>query len=127
MKKNLLNTESSSRLERFAGHATNDNHEETIAGRKVSQDETSRRKKADIVKTSIKLPRELKEQTQALARLKQITWVALIEKGLENQLRANAKLMNQFTRYHIDEDIPPDGTSGTSGTSGTNISIDMEE
>ena len=33
-------------------------------------------------------------------------------------------LMNQFTRYHIDEDIPPDGTSGTSGT---NISIDMEE
>lgn len=22
-------------------------------------------------------------------------------------------LMNQFTRYHIDEDVPPDGTGGT--------------
>lgn len=112
MKKNFINTETS-RLDRFANHSIKDNSEETIAGRKVSQDENSRRKKIDIVKTSIKLPRELKEQTQALARLKQITWISLIEKGLENQLRANAKLMNQFTKYHIKEDVPPDGTSGT--------------
>lgn len=118
MKKNFINTETS-RLDRFANHSIKDNNEETIAGRKVSQDENSRRKKIDIVKTSIKLPRELKEQTQALARLKQITWISLIEKGLENQLRANAKLMNQFTKYHIEENVQPDGTSGTSGTDGT--------
>ena len=59
MKKNFINTETS-RLDRFANHSIKDNDEETIAGRKVSQDENSRRKKIDIVKTSIKLPRELK-------------------------------------------------------------------
>lgn len=44
----------------------------------------------------------------ALARLKQMTWISLIERGLENQLKANAKLMNQFTKYHIDERNSPD-------------------
>lgn len=99
--KDFSNDHSVSRLDRFK-HSHEGGSGGYIAGRKVSQDETTREEKNDIVKTSIKIPRKLKEQSQALAALKQMTWTALIEKGLENQLKANADLMNQFTKYHID-------------------------
>lgn len=100
-----------SRLDRFANMKKENGAE--IAGRRVSLTEDDLEKKAAgpkakvLVKTSIKIDRDLKEKSMALARLKQMTWISLIERGLENQLKANAKLMNQFTKYHIDESNSP--------------------
>lgn len=100
-----------SRLDRFANMKKE--NEAEIAGRRVSLTEGDLEKRVGpkekvLVKTSIKIDRDLKEKSMALARLKQMTWISLIERGLENQLKANAKLMNQFTKYHIDERNSPD-------------------
>lgn len=116
-------TSSGSRLDKFASHKTQNANTGSIAGRKVSQIEEEHIEKVELVKTSIRIPKDLKEKTQALAHLKQVSWTELIEQALENQLRANAQKMNQFTRFHIDDGVPQDGTSGTNGTcgmSGTN-------
>lgn len=98
-------TTQGSRLERYANNTSH--KEASIAGRKVSLTEEELEKtppaKKELVKTSIKIDKALKEKTMALANLKQMTWIGLIEKALENQLRANAKMMNQFTKYHIEE------------------------
>lgn len=113
MKKDFSSTVS--RLDRFAKGASADKAR-SIAGRRVTETEEQYRKKTDTVKTSIKIDRELKEKTQALARLKQMSWTELIEHALKNQLRANAKLINQFTQYHVDENVPSSGIDGINGT-----------
>ena len=89
-----------SRLSRFA---KGEHKEGTIAGRKVTQTEKARQKKKKIASTSIRIDNEIKEQAQALASLKQISFGALVEKALQAQLRKNAALMNQFTKFHIED------------------------
>ena len=134
MKKDFSST--GSRIDRFARHSSSEDGTKSIAGRRVTTTEDQYQQAPDAVKTSIKISRDLKEKTQALARLKQMTWTELIEHALENQLRANAKLINQFTRFHVDEDVPSDGIDGingikgivpSDGINGTNESLEIKD
>jgi len=87
-------TTTGSRLDRFSGKTSS---EGSIGGHRVSESEDERlAKKVEVVKTSVVLPKELKERTQELAHLKQMSWKNLLEFALEEQLRINADLLAKF-------------------------------
>ena len=77
----------------------------TIAGMNVSETEEQRnaKRKKRIVNTSIRIDKELKDKAQTLAALKHVSFTQLIEMGLNNMIRKNAKLMNEFSKYEIEE------------------------
>lgn len=93
-------TRDDSRISRFA---KGEHKEAAIGGRKVTQTEKARQTRRKIVSTSIRIDKEIKEQAQALASLKQISFGTLIEKALQAQIRKNADKINQFTKYRIEE------------------------
>lgn len=76
----------------------------TIAGQKVSITEDERTallaNKVDYLRVNITIPKDIKEQATALAKLKQTTLSGLITYALKRQLIRNAQLMQAFTQYN---------------------------
>ncbi|TYZ19617.1 hypothetical protein [Selenomonas ruminis] len=96
-----------SRLERIAEEASSNERKTgvaSIAGNRVTQTEAQRKKKITTatVSTNFRLPRDVKEQCAALASLKQVTLTELVVHAMKMQLKRNAPLINQFTKFNID-------------------------
>ena len=101
----------SSRLDRFSTRdVPTEPREASIAGSRVSETEEHRksRQKENTIRTTVRIPAELKAQCLDLAAMKQVTFTDLVISGLKNQIRRNAEMMNKFTKYHINEDEPLD-------------------
>ncbi len=96
-----------SRLERVAEAASTSKKKTgvaSIAGNRVSETEDQRAKKSALVSTNFRLPRDVKDQCMALAALKQVSLTELVVHAMKMQLKRNAPLLNQFTKFRIDPD-----------------------